>query len=1142
MNVFRVGLLADHVHITMGGVVDQSPEDIAWSYLNNCAYAVGMEPIFPFVSPTHCNLTLPGSVHIIAERCGREPVELADDCCRRLPDGFRHFVMFQAELQRSFRLCVVFVLLFAVFTAATVKAEDTEQGTRQFAVAVGFQNQKLYESAIDEWKTFLQKFPEDSRVDKATHYLGTCQLQAKQLPAAAATFESVLQKYPKFELLDQTILNLGTARYTQAQASKKPEDYTKAETAFASLAQDFPQSLYAGRALYYQAESQYQQNKLDDAAASYAALTNSFPKDELVPDATYALGICQEALKKTDDALATFTAFEAKFPQHALLTEVKMRHAELLFTGGEFDQAQGLFAQVSTVKEFPLADTAMLRQARCLYELKKYDEAGTLYWTVPKEFAQSKHYDTAVLAGAKCFYLTGKYAHARSGLEYVAKRDVPEAAEASQWIGRSLLKEQNPQEALQVLDAAIAKHGSSPAFPQLVLARIDALYELPDRRAETVPLYAEFSQKYPQNELASQAQYMSALTALEFDNHAAAKAGSDAFAKRYPNDALLPDVQFIGAEARLLLREFADAERLYRDFLKLAPQHASAAQARVRLGLALQLAGRNGDALKELDSTLKSLSDAALKSEAMAIMGRCQVAENQLDKAAIAFEKSLAAQPDRTQSDQTLLALADVYRRLDRPSDSAAKLEQLKREFPKSPLGEEATFRLGEAAYAQNAFDQAINQYAVVVSTWPAGTFAPHAQYGLGWSYFKKQDFAKSVEAIKTLADRYGKSELAPKGMYVRAMAEYQLGQFPAAVEDVGVFLRSNPPQKDALDAEYLLGLSFAAQQKFAEATQAYAGILAKDPKYADADKVLYELGWAHFELTQSKESIAAFRRLGTEFPDSALAAESWFRVGESYYDAGEFPAAVKAYSEAQAKAAAVASQEIGEKAAHKRGWSFLKANDFAAATGAFESQLKSYPGGPLSGDAQFLLGECLYKQKQWQPALTHYAAVIAANHPTYTALALYRSGECAAALEQWEESGRLHQQALDGFPEFELKPEARYGVGWALQQQNKLAEAIPYYEKVTEETETETAAKARFMIGECYFAQKNHKEATKHFLKAAFAYGHKEWSAMAWFEAARCFEVLQDVAQAKNCYQQMIDKFPDHPKVADARKRLGEL
>ena len=175
---------------------------------------------------------------------------------------------------------------------------------------------------------------------------------------------------------------------------------------------------------------------------------------------------------------------------------------------------------------------------------------------------------------------------------------------------------------MKVLDAAIAKHGSNPTFPQLVLARIDALYELPDRRVETVPLYAEFSQKYPQDELAAQAQYLSALTALEFDKHATAKVNCDAFALRFPNDPLLPDVLFIGAEARLLLGEFVESERLYRDFLTRVPGHPNAAQARVRLGLALQLDGRNKDALAELEATLSSLSGGILSLVAFSASGR----------------------------------------------------------------------------------------------------------------------------------------------------------------------------------------------------------------------------------------------------------------------------------------------------------------------------------------------------------------------------------------------------------------------------------------------------------------------------------------------------------------------------------------
>lgn len=44
----RVGLLADHLHLTMGCPIDRSPEDVALGYLNNCAFACGMRPAFEF--------------------------------------------------------------------------------------------------------------------------------------------------------------------------------------------------------------------------------------------------------------------------------------------------------------------------------------------------------------------------------------------------------------------------------------------------------------------------------------------------------------------------------------------------------------------------------------------------------------------------------------------------------------------------------------------------------------------------------------------------------------------------------------------------------------------------------------------------------------------------------------------------------------------------------------------------------------------------------------------------------------------------------------------------------------------------------------------------------------------------------------
>ena len=816
-----------------------------------------------------------------------------------------------------------------------------------------------------------------------------------------------------------------------------------------------------------------------------------------------------------------------------------MRLGEILFTQGDFTNAQALFAEVATAPDYPLADVAMLRQARCWYEQGQYAKAAEVYWKMPRQFEETKHYATAVLAGAKCYYLNADYETARSGLEIVAKRDVPEAGEASQWIARSYLKQDQASKALKVLDAAIGRHGGSPQLAQLLLARADTLYEIPERRSETVALYAAFAKKYPADPLAGQAQYMAALAAQGLDQHETAKQHSDTFLARFPKDKLVADVLFIGAESRLLLGQYDAATKQYRRFLKTAPRHANAEQARVRLGLALQMQELYQEAIALLEPLDGKLKDQSVRSEALYLTGRCYAELQNHEKAATALQGSLRADPKRQHADETLLALAASYRKLGRDKDASAQLQKLVTELPNSPRLDEAYYRLGELSYADGKFDQAVASYQRVTKDWPKSTFTPHAQYGIGWSRFDKQDFDGAAKAMTALIKQFPEADVRPRAHYVRAMAHHQLGQFEPAVADLKTFLASKPQLSDRLDAQYVLGLCQAGLQRFEPAVATYQAILDADPKYAGADKVVYELAWAYQDLGNQEASMAAFSRLAANYPDSPLAAESQFHVGEGHYKAGRYDEAARAYTSAHQGANAA---DLGEKALHKLAWSHLKPQQFDQASEAFQRQLETYPNGELAADAMFLLGECQFKQQRWEAALPLYAKVIAADSLQYEALALYRSGQCAGSLKQWSASLTFHSRVLKDFPEFEQKAESRYGVGWTLQNQDRFDEAIQQYEQVTEETDSETAAKARFMIGECYFAKKDHQAAAKHFLKAAYGYRHEEWSALAFFEAGRCFEVLKDVDQARNSYQAMIKTYPKHVKAALDSRRLAEL
>jgi REP element-mobilizing transposase RayT len=44
----RAGIVADHVHLVLGGPPEQSPGEVALRYMNNLAYFCGMKPVFQF--------------------------------------------------------------------------------------------------------------------------------------------------------------------------------------------------------------------------------------------------------------------------------------------------------------------------------------------------------------------------------------------------------------------------------------------------------------------------------------------------------------------------------------------------------------------------------------------------------------------------------------------------------------------------------------------------------------------------------------------------------------------------------------------------------------------------------------------------------------------------------------------------------------------------------------------------------------------------------------------------------------------------------------------------------------------------------------------------------------------------------------
>jgi len=1042
-------------------------------------------------------------------------------------------------------------------SAAPADAKSDSAATRQYATAAALQNREQFELAIDEWRKYLDTFPQDANVEMARHYLGVCYLQTKQYAQALPTFEKFLADYPKSTLDETSRFYLGLAQYHLVRAGQA-DQFPKATANFASLVTKYPRGKYLAQLLYYQGELLYAQGKKAEAARFYQQLVKQFPADALLPDALYALGVAQEESGQAPAADATYAAWLDKFPTKPLAGEVSFRRGEVLFSQKRFAQAEKLFATAAGQKDFSLADFALLRQATCLMDRKEYAQAAALCAALTKAFPQSKQQSTAMLLAGKCAFNLGNYAAARAALANVSGGTGEPGTEAAHWIARSFLKEHKPAEALKIADLALrtaeVDAGKNRFAIELTMDRADALLEMPDQAKQAIATYAALAKQYPDDPLAAQALYLAGFAALGQSDYGSASRFADDFLKRYLSHELKPDVLHVAAESRLLSSRFDDAQVLYDEILQSYPKHPDSARWRVRRGLALFLQKKYADVIAALTPTLPLLANKQQAAEATYLIGASYNELKQYGSAVKALEASLAADPKSPQGDETRLALANAQRQGGNAKAAQATLQQLIKTLPDSKQLDRAHYRLGELEYADGDQKTAAAEYQTVVDRWPDSSFAPHALYGLGWVQLTQTDYEVAVKTLSRLIDgqpteaqRIDKSaaaDLIPRARYARALARQQLKQFAPAIEDLQEFLTSaaasaEKSSAEKSDARYVLGLCQGGLGKPADAEATFRALLAEDPRYTDADKALYELAWALRSQGKEDAAIESFSRLARDRGDSPLAAESLYHVGEANYQKEDFARAAAAYYEAMNKAP---KGELGEKAAHKLAWSYFRQASLDKAQQTFAYQRTSYPSGLLAADAAFMEAECLFKQSKFKEALAAYRQVKNPAGKDFSVLALLHAAQAAAQLKQWDESLTHLTRAAAEFPNSDYLPEILFEQATAQRNLGKTDEALALYEAVTTKTDREVAARSRFMVGEICFEKKDHAAAVKHFFKAAYGYAYPQWQAAAQYEAGRCFEVLGKLEQARKSYQDVIDKHADSEYAPLSKKRLAAI
>jgi len=1074
----------------------------------------------------------------------------ASQSARRASDG-------TGPCRRANYVLIPALLLLLVCGTSASAQESSQEATLFFSDVVNYQNAGEFELAADEWKKFVEKFPNDPLAAKAQNYLAVCQLQLKKYADATTNFETVLKKYPQADFREEAMLNLASANYAWAQNGNEAK-YKEAAARFSDLLKQFPKTEYADQAQYFRGESLYLSGQKEQSIAAYDQLVKSYPQSSLAPDALYAKGVTLEELQKYAEAQKAYDAFLASYADNPLATEVTMRKGEALLQQNQFAEAEKLFQQASQQEGFELADHAMYRLAYCALQRDELMKAGNAYARIPLDFPQSSYAPEATMLAGRCYYRAERLDDAARWLAAAGRRGGEYEVEAAHWLARVYLQQGKPAEAEALAKAILPKASGNAFLVDLKMDLADAFYEQPGRTQESISLYERIAKDHPDTPEAPQALYNAAFAALETRDFAKASSLSDQFEKQYPQDESRLDAMYVGAEAKLQTDQLAEAEKALKTLINEGKSRPEAARWRLRLALTQYLQNKFADVEKTVASVRSTLKDADLLAQANYLVGASAFQQGELDKAQKALEASVKASTSWAQADEARLMLSRTLHAKGNTSGAIEEARRIVSSYPKSQILDQVHFRLGEFLFAAGRYDDAAAAYAEVISKSPKSTLVPHALYGQAWAYLKQPNPAKADAAFGELIGKHGGHELIVDAYTGRAIARRSEGKFQEAIDDLNQVIAKSKDTGQKLEAEYLKGVSLVDAKNPAEAEKVFTSIHQQDPQFASDDKVLYELAWAQRAQGKMDAANGSFQQLAKAHPKSPLAAEAMYHVGESYYAKDNFAEAETWYTSSANQAKA---PEIGEKALYKQAWSQYQQGKTKEALDRFGSQIAKYPNGSLASDAIFMQGECFYKDKQYDAALDSYSRVDPKrlSSDEMQSLLMLNAGQAASQQKLWGEAKKWFTQLVEQLPNSPLLGETYYELGWANYNEKNTPEAITYFDKAAGESRGLAGARARFMLGEIYFEQKKYDEALGQFKRVVYGFGGeqslesvKPWQAKCAYEIGRCNEVQIRIAsaaqkaefieEAKKFYSLVVQRYPQAPEAKLAQARLDAL
>jgi tetratricopeptide (TPR) repeat protein len=414
---------------------------------------------------------------------------------------------------------------------------------------------------------------------------------------------------------------------------------------------------------------------------------------------------------------------------------------------------------------------------------------------------------------------------------------------------------------------------------------------------------------------------------------------------------------------------------------------------------------------------------------------------------------------------------------------------------------------LGEAFFANAEYTRAVQAFEEAEAV---GNIDPalkrQARFQKAWILYRNQAHEQAQPIFESVYTEASNSEIGREALFWSADSHYKMNQFSSAAQRFKIYV-DNFPESDMMGA------------------------------------ALYSLGWSYFQMGEYQQAVGPLRNFleNYEPPETALFpydTDTQLRIGDAYYALGNYREAIESYNKA------IGAEPGGDYAMFQVANSYYRAGRTFDAVSNFRKTLRIYPFSRIREQAQYNIAYIYLNTNNYSQAVEEFQTVINKYPGTeWAARSQYNIGDAYYNAGEYDRAIASYQKLLDEYPRSNYIIEAINGIQYAqLSAGRSDSSSVILEEFLSDNPTSSTADQLRYRQALNVFQSGDYENAVKEFRQYLRVTNSTDLMPEAYSNLAESYRQLNQIGNAKNAYQTIVDEYPEDDLAASALTSLGSL